>query len=291
MHKIRLMTDSASDISTQQAQQYDIKVIGFHIVVGEMTYREGLDITTEEFYNILNSTEELPHTSQITQIDYISAYEDAYKDGYTDVVNVVISSTGSNSFNNANMAKDEFFANNPEALNKMNIYVLDSKGYTGAYGFPVIEAAKKIKKGAGIETVLGFLQDWIESAVVVCTAYTLKYAKKSGRVGCVAAFVGEVLGIKPIITFIDAVSKTVDKVRGNKMLIPTLSDVAVDLAVPQTPYAILVGSNKEVAEELATLMKKKTGREPTEYLNVGATIACHLGDDVAGVVVKGERRV
>ncbi len=290
MQKIRMITDSASDISIEQAEKYNIKVLGFHITVGEKSYRECVDLTTEEFYEILENNEELPHTSQITQIDYLEAYEEQYELGYKDIINVTISSKGSNSYNNACMAKEDFFENHPEAKDNFNIYVLNGNSYTGGYGFPVLEAAKKIKKGAGVENILSFLDVWFNSAVVVCTAYTLKYAKKSGRVNCVSAFVGEVLGIKPIISFIDAISKTVDKVRGNKLVIPKLSEVAVSKMIPQSPYAILVGSNKKIAKELADLMVKATGREPEFYMNVGATIACHLGHDVVGVVVKGENR-
>lgn len=291
MQKIKLITDSASDISKEQAEQYGVEVIGFHIIVGDRPFREGVDITTEEFYEILENSEELPHTSQITQLDYFAAYERAYAEGYTDIINVVISASGSNSYNNANLAKQEFFDRNKDADGKINIIIMDSKGYTGAYGFPVLEAAKKVQKGAGVENVVSFLQDWFDSVIIVCTAYTLKYGRKSGRVGCAAAFVGEVLGIKPIITFVDAVSETVDKVRGNKLVIPKMTEVALSRMVPGTSYAILVGKDRKKAEEAAELMKKATGREPEFYLNVGATISCHLGPDVAGIIVKGENRI
>lgn len=288
MPKIKLITDSASDISPDFAEKYNINVIGFHIVVGDNQYREFVDMTTEQFYELLENSDELPHTSQITVDDYVDAYTDAYNSGYTEIINVVISSTGSNSFNNALMAKDIFFENNKDA--KVRITVMDSKGYTGAYGFPVIEAGKKIQKGDNADTIISYLQDWFDSAIVVCTAYTLKYARKSGRVNCVAAFVGEVLGLKPIITFVDAVSTTVDKVRGTFNLVPTITEITAEKMIPQTPYAILVGSNKEEAYKFADMMTKKVGYKPTEYLQVGATISCHLGDQVLGAVIKGEKR-
>ena len=290
MAKIKLITDSASDISPDQAKEQNIHLIGFPITVGEKGYREHVDFTREEFYEIMKSNDEIPHTSQVLTTDYFEAYSKAFDEGYTDIINVVIASIGSNSFNNANMAVDMFFDERPEAKGKVNIHVLDSKAYTGAYGLPVMEAAKKIKKGAEPDEILSFLVDWSDSAAIICTAFTLKYARKSGRVGCVAAFVGEVLGLRPIITFEDAISNTVAKIRGDKMVVPKMVEIAAEKMVPQTPYAILVGSNEEYNKEIIDAMKKKVGYAPTEIFGVGATIACHLGHEVVGIIIKEPNR-
>ncbi len=286
MSKVKIMTDSASDVSVAQAEKYGIRLINFWLIVNDKECREHVDYTTQEFYDVLENSTELPHTSQILIADYVEAYESEYADGTTDLINVVIASIGSNSYNNACAAKEEFYKKHPEAEGKFNITVMDSRAYTGAYGLPVIEAAKKIQKGAGADEIIPFLQNWIDSSVIVCTAFTLKYARKSGRVGCVAAFVGEMLGLKPIIAFRYAVSETVAKIRGDKAVIPQLVDYAVENMVPQTPYAVLLGSHSERADEIIKLMKKKVGYEPAEILEVGATISCHLGHDVAGVIIK-----
>ena len=290
MSKVKIMTDSASDISLEQAEKYDITLINFWIVVGEKSFREHIEYSTTEFYKLLDESEELPHTSQITIDDYVEAYEKEYKDGVTDLINVVIASIGSNSYNNANMAKTKFYKKYAEAIDKYNITVIDSKGYTGVYGFPVIEAAKKIQKGSSANEIIAYITDWADSGIIVCTAYTLKYAKKSGRVGCTAAFVGEMLGLKPIITFVDAVSTTVDKVRGERGVIPKLVEYSIKSMVPQTPYAVLDGSRPECTQEIIKIMKKQLGYGPTEVLEVGATISCHLGHEVSGVIIKSQNR-
>ncbi len=290
MNKVKIMTDSASDVSLAQAEKYGISLVNFWIIVNDKECREHVDYTTQEFYEVMERSEDLPHTSQILVENYVEAYEKEYADGVTDLINMVIAKIGSNSYNNACMAKDKFFEKNPDAQGKINITVMDSRAYTGAYGLPVIEAAKKIQKGAGADEIVAFLQDWIDSSVIVCTAFTLKYARKSGRVGCVAAFVGEMLGLKPIITFRYAVSETVAKIRGDKAVVPQMVDYAIEHMVPQTPYAVLIGSHPERTEEIVKLMKKKVGYAPSEILEVGATIACHLGHDVAGIIIKEPNR-
>lgn len=290
MSKVRIMTDSASDVSVEQAEKYGISLINFWIVLGDKTFKENEEYDTEGFYKLMTESTEMPHTSQVTVLDYLEAYEKEYADGVTDLINVVIASIGSNSYNNAVMAKSEFFSKHPDAEGKIDITVIDSKAYTGAYGLPVMEAAKKIQKGASAAEVIAFLNDWFDCGIIVCTAYTLKYARKSGRVGCATAFLGDALGLKPIITFVDAVSSTVAKVRGEKNVIPQMVDYAVSQMVPQTTYSILDGSRHELTDEVIKLMKKKVGYGPTEIHKVGATIACHLGHEVSGIIVKCPNR-
>jgi DegV family protein with EDD domain len=290
MSKVRIMTDSASDVSVEQAVKYDIALVNFWIIVGERSLRENVEYTTKEFYKLMDESEDMPHTSQVRVEDYIEEYEKQLEDGVTDLINVVIASIGSNSYNNAVRAKDEFYEKHPDAKDKMNITVMDSKAYTGAYGLPVIEAAKKIQKGADANEIIAFLTDWFDSGIIICTAFTLKYARKSGRVGCVSAFVGEMLGLKPIITFTDAVSQTVAKVRGEKAVIPQMVDYAIEHMVPGTPYSVLNGSRPELTDEVIKLMKKRTGYAPAEVHEVGATIACHLGHEVSGIIVKCPNR-
>lgn len=290
MSKIKICTDSASDVSVELANELGIDLLCFPITVGDKGYREHVDFTTTEFYEILENAADLPHTSQVTVLDYGEVYEKNYDKGYTDLIVVTIASIGSNSNNNANMAKTSFYENHPDAVGKFNIIVIDSKSYTGGYGLPVLEAARKIKKGAEVDEIVSFLEDWFNSVYVYCTAFTLKYAKKSGRVNSVAAFVGEVLGLRPIIRFTDAVSETIDKVRGDKAVVPRMVELALEAMVPQTQYAVLVGSNSELSDELAEIMTKKLGYGPTEFIQVGATIACHLGHDVCGLIIKGQNR-
>ncbi len=163
MSKVRIMTDSASDVSVEQAEKYGISLMNFWIIVGERSLRENVEYSTKEFYRLMEESEEVPHTSQVRIEDYSEAYEKEYKDGVTDLINVVIASIGSNSYNNACAAKDKFYKDHPEAEGKFSITVMDSKSYTGGYGLPVIEAAKKIQNGAEATEVISLLNDWFDS--------------------------------------------------------------------------------------------------------------------------------
>ena len=218
MHNIRIITDSASDIPVELEKELNIKILSFPITVGEAGYLERIDFTNKEFYKILETEEEIPSTAQITQIQFEDVYKELYDEGVTDIIHVSINSTGSNTYSSSLMATESFYNDYPNARTKMNIYNIDSHTYTAGYGFPVIEAAKKIQKGISVQEIVDYLEDWFASVEVFFAPYTLKYVKKSGRVSAAAAFMGELIGLRPIISMIDGESNISEKVRGDKKL-------------------------------------------------------------------------
>ena len=290
MQKIKILTDSACDITKEQELDLDIKIMCFPVTVGDVGYRERIDFTNEQFYEMMDHCDGIPTTAQVTVFEFVEAYKEIFKEGYTDIIQVTISSTGSNTYNAALMARNGFFEEVPEAKGKFNIKIVDSLNYTGVYGYPVTQAAMKAIKGSTVDEILSYLNDWFACGMVFFAPYTLEYVKKSGRVSCAAAFVGEVLGLRPIIKIADGISSTIEKVRGDKNILPKLLEVAVAEMIPQTPYLIVKGSMDEQPDELAAMMTKKIGYPPEGFCQIGAAVACNAGHKVAGLVIKGKKR-
>lgn len=290
MQKLKILTDSASDITEQVALEYDIEVIGFPINIDERNYREGVDIKREEFYQLMDNSKDVPVTAQITFLEFKEIYQKAYSEGYTDLIYVSISSLGSSTYNNSVMARDEFYAENEAARSKLKIHLIDSKNFTACYGYPVIQAAIKDQRGVPVEEIVAYLKEWFECVELYFAPYTLKYLKHSGRVSAIAAFAGEILGLRPLISIIDGVSSVCEKVRGDKNIIPKLLQLAEKKMIPQTPYIVIAGSNDEVTDELVKEATKKFGYSPEYVCQIGATISSHAGHRVAGIVVRGNKR-
>lgn len=288
--KIKILTDSACDISKEQEIDLDIKVMSFPVTVGEVGYRERIDFTNEQFYEMMDHSDGIPTTAQVTAFEFVEAYKELFAEGTTHVIHVTISSTGSNTHNAALMARDSFYEEVPEAKEKMAITVIDSLNYTGVYGYPVVQAGIKVQKGASAEEIIAYFEDWFACGMVLFAPYTLEYVKKSGRVSCAAAFVGELLGLRPIIKIADGVSSTVDKVRGDRNILPKLMEIALAEMIPQTPYVIIKGSMDDQPNELAAMMTKKLGYPPEDFCQIGAAVACNAGHKVAGLVIKGKKR-
>lgn len=291
MQKIKIASDSACDISIEQEKEFNIDVLCFPVTIDGVGYMERETLSCFEFYDLLKSCSEVPVTSQITTFRFFDYYKSIYEQGYKELIFVSISSSGSNTYNAALMARESFYEENPEAREKLKIHVVDSLTYTAGYGYPVIEAAKKAARGVSSDDILAYLNDWISCVEIVFAPYTLEQVKRSGRVSCAAAFVGELLGLRPLIKLVDGKSMTIDKIRGNKNIIPKIVETVIKDMIPQTPYVIVQGTVPEHAEELEALMTKKLGYPPEMVSYIGSAVANNCGSEVAAVVYKANKTI
>lgn len=124
--------------------------------------------------------------------------------------------------------------------------------------------------------------------MIFFATYSLKYAKKSGRIPSAAAFVGEVMGLRPVMRIHDHKIVTESKVRGDKAIVPKIVELCANEIIPQTPYCVVYGSDQSVGDELAKALTKKLGYPPAEYFQIGAAIAINAGPKVTGVIFKGK---
>ena len=290
MNKIAILTDSCCDLPKETIKELGIKVLPFTLTVGGESFREIYDKSTKEFYELLENTDEIPKHSQISPITFEETYKELFEKGYTDIISVSINSKGSGTFNNSVLAKNDFYENNPEAEGKISIYNIDSKCYTLFYGYPVMEAAKKIRRGAEPEEIVAYLEDWFNVSAIYAVPFTLKYAKKSGRISAAKAFAGELLGLKPVIMFADGNTETVDKIRGEKNIVSKLVEIVEKNMTPQTPYIMLHGKDDTVAKEVEKELAKKTGRKAEMFGSIGAVVTANIGPDLVAVVVRRKNK-
>ena len=152
--KILLITDSSSDIPDEAVQKGGIVLLPIPVAMDGKSYLERVDFTTEEFYEKLAATKEIPVTSRIPAATFQQAFEEALEQGYTDVIVTTITSKGSGMFESAVLGKRQFLEDHPEAL---RIAVLDSGTYTLGYGYPIMEAAEMARQGTSAAQIIAFL--------------------------------------------------------------------------------------------------------------------------------------
>lgn len=286
MSKIKLMTDSACDLTAQQEKDCNIKMMNFKVAVGDDSYTSRIDFDNAGFYKIMEGYDGLPSTSQITEYEFENAFEELYNDGYDAVVYMSINKNASATYDNACMARNSFFENHKEAVGKFNIGIVDSRNYTCAYGYPLVQAAGMIERGADFDEIVRYLNDWAENVMIYFAPYSLKYAKKSGRIPSAAAFVGEMLGLRPIMKIYDGAITTYDKVRGDRAVVPRIVDHALETMIPQTPYCLIYGSDESILKELEDECIKRFGYPPEFATQIGAAVAINAGPVVAGVMFR-----
>ena len=284
MKKIVLMTDSASDISTENEIRYGIKILSFQHAFGDKSYVSRVDFDNDRYYEMLNQFDGVPTTSQITPFQFQDVYEEEYNAGTTDLIYVSINGNGSATNGNAVMARELFYDDFPEARDVMQIHVIDSGLYTGAYGYAVVEAAKMLEKGSTAEEAIDFIKDWCAHCEVYFCMYTLKYAAKSGRINGAAAFLGNALGIKPLMHVKFGGINDAAKVRGEKNIVKTILDHTVKAMKPRTPYCIAYGSDRSLIAPMEAAMVEAVGYPPVDYYQIGAEVAANTGPKAVGVI-------
>ena len=282
--KIKLMTDSVSDISKEQAEALGIHMLYIPITVEGKPLREELDFTKEEFYEMIEKAQEYPSTAQITPFEIQEAYEQIAAEGCTDLIYMTIGAGGSGTYANAEMAKTQYFEEHPDS--SLKIHLVDGRNYTATYGYAVVEAAKKLARGAGVKEIVSYLDDWARHAGLYFVPMTLKYVKRSGRVSAAAAFAGELLGLKPFCRICNCTSSVLQKIRGEQNIIPKMVETVKADMQPHSPYIVMQGSNPKLAQDLGAALTKALGYPPEAYWSIGAAICCNAGPDVVGFVIK-----
>lgn len=288
--KIKLMTDTCSDIPKELADELGILMLCFPVTVDGQSFREVQDFTKEEFYDKIEAAQEIPTTAQLTPFELQEAFASLYAEGYTDVIYVTIGAGGSATNRNAILAKMQFEEETMSADRPMQIHIVDGRNYTATYGYCVVEAAKKLRRGADVKEILEYLVDWTSSAALFFVPLSLKYIRKSGRVSAAAAFAGELLGLRPLCQIIDCESSVIQKIRGEQNIVSRLAEYATSEMIPHSPYIVMRGCDPSYAEALTELLTKQLGYPPAESWSIGTTVTCNAGPNVVGIIVKQKPR-
>lgn len=288
MPKYKIISDSGCDISKENEKRYNIDLIPFEITLGDFSFWEREGMMGEEFLHKIHTSPEMPKTAQITQFRFEEKFEECVAEGYEDVIVILINGTGSQTFSNAVQAEKNL--REQGKLGNTRFHLIDSHTYSLGYGYPMIEAAKKLEAGQSIDMVVAYLEDWFASVRLFIVGFNLRHMKKSGRIKAAAAFLGELMNLKPLIELTDGESEVLKKCRGEKAAIEELVNLLADVAVPKTPFVLVRSLSTEQEEEFMRQYKKKTGSELAMAEYTGCAVGSNIGTEFLGVFVKGQRR-
>jgi len=287
MSKIGFLTDSCSDIPQELADKYGIEVVGFPI---NLEYMERKDFTNDQFYQMMRDAQGVPTTAAITQLQFCDIYARYADEGYTDLVYLSINAGGSSTYNNAVKAMELLEEERPGYT--MKIQVIDSHTYSMPYGWYFCECARKVHNGGELASCVAELKQKLDCVEICLAAYSLKQMKKSGRVSAAAAVVGDLLGIRPIISLNAGVSKVESKVRGDAAVPAAMIkwvESRVD-SMKDTPYMVAYTSSTAKRDELVKLCKKAFGHAPLIVFQLGGVVSANTGPDGIAIVYEGKPR-
>ena len=290
MSKIGFLTDSCSDIPQELADKYGIEVVGFPINLDGVEYMERKDFTNDQFYQMMRDAQGVPTTAAITQLQFCDIYARYADEGYTDLVYLSINAGGSSTYNNAVKAMELLEEERPGYT--MKIQVIDSHTYSMPYGWYFCECARKVRAGEPLDACLREMQDKLTRVEICLAAYSLRQMKKSGRVSAAAAVVGDLMGIRPIISLNDGISKVEAKVRGDNNVPPAMVKWVKSRVddVKKMPYMVAYTSSTAKRDELVKLCKKEFGHAPLLVFQLGGVVSANTGPDGIAIVFEGKPR-
>ena len=273
---IRILLDSAADFSAEEAKKRNLELVPINITMNGKNYRDGVDITKDEFYELLTSSEEFPMTAQPSPQDFLDIFEDAKEKG-DQVIYLCLSSELSGTFQTANMAKN--------MAEYDDIYLVDTLSATRAIRLMAEYACKLKEEGKDAATIVAELEDFKSRVVIYSAIDTLEYLCKGGRLSKAAAAVGELANLKPIITVTKEGKMAVPaKALGRNKAISTLVKMVTEKDIDTTfPIYSLYAVGEENTEKLEQKLGKE-GVRVTKRLQVGSTIGCHIGPGAYGVI-------
>lgn len=285
---VRIITDSGCDISPEAEQLYSdiLVVMPFMVTINGENYADRKDIQPEQFYKILKENAEIPKHSQITAIQFEDKYRELFGEGVREIIVDVINGAGSQTCSNARLAAQ----NIAEELPELKIHVVDGRNYTLGYGYPVLEACKKLKQGQDVESVVAYLEDWASHIEAMIIGFDLRHMKKSGRISAAASFLGELMGLKPLITLFDEKTEVIKKARGEKAVIDAAVEAISQRMIPQTPWCVITTTRPDCDKEFIDKMTKKVGYGPELVEKCGVVVSCNAGPEFIGVLYRGQDR-
>jgi DegV family protein with EDD domain len=275
MAKIRLVTDSTSDIPETVRRQYGIEMVPLKVHFGEETYEDGITIHPGEFYDKLAAASALPTTSQPSPADFLDIYKKVTAEPGVEIISVHLSSAFSGTYQSAVLAKSLMEG-------EADITVVDSKSASYGIGLLVVEAAKAAEAGRSKEEIVALIDKLRREMRIYFLVDTLEYLKKGGRIGKAAALVGSLLQIKPILTIDDdGEVASVEKVRGQKKAMSRIAELLKhDFGERELQVAVADAKSPDSADELVALLKSNLNIASLTRCEVGPVIGTHTGPGV-----------
>ena len=273
---VRILVDTSSDYSIEELNSRNIELIPLNITVEDKSYRDSVDVTRNEVYDMLINQGLFPKTSQPSPQDYVEIFEDVKEKGDSMVV-ITLSSALSGTYQTALLSKDMVECD--------DIYVVDSLSATHGIRHLCEHACKLRAEGADAATIAKEVDELKSRIVILAGVDTLEYLCRGGRVSKAAAAVGELANVKPIITVtnegtVQVTAKCLGRNKAIATLVKNISDYDIDETFPiYTVYAVGEENTAKLEEKLAGV-----GIQTGPRLQLGATIGVHVGPGTYGVM-------
>jgi DegV family protein with EDD domain len=281
MPNVAIVTDSVADLPPQVAEELGITVVPLVVRFGTDLYRDGLDLSPDQFYGRLRTSKALPATSVPPPVAFADAY-DKLAEKTNEIVVVSVTSRLSATYQVALQAAGLM-------KKKCRVEVLDSQWAIMPQGFIAIAAAKAAQSGARLDEVLDVARHTIHRVDMRAAFDTLEYLERGGRIGKAQAFLGSLLKVNPIIGLKDGEVYPLARERSRAKAIDYLYNFAASFGTIEG-LAVEYAADLDEANRLVHRLHSKYPQVPIYLTRTSPAIGTHTGPGLIVVSVLGDRQ-
>ena len=277
---VKIVTDSVADIPTEVVNELGISIIPVLVCFGEETYRDGIDITTDQFYEKLVKSKVMPTTS-VPSLDMFARTYARLAEETDEILVIMLSSKLSGLYNEAVQSASL-------ADSKCRIEIVDSGCAVMAQGLVVIKAARAAKDGASLDELLDLIRTNLPRSEMRAAFDTLEFLQRGGRIGKAQALLGSMLKINPLVTLKDGVVEPAGRTRSRAKAIDRLYKFAESYSYIEE----LAVEGANCPEDVDYLVKRLGTIFPEERIYRSRTtpvIGTHTGPGLILVAVLGDK--
>ena len=273
---IRIITDSASDITQVEAAAWGVQVLPLRTIFGQEEFLDGITIDHETFFQKLIESDVLPTTSQLSPFQYEEPFRQAAEAG-DEVVCITLSSKLSGCYQSASIAAED-----------LPVVLVDSLNVTVGERLLVERAVQLRDQGLSAQEIGQQLETEKSQIRLIALLDTLEYLKKGGRISSAAALAGSLLSIKPVIAVEHGEISILGKARGSKNgnnMLMTLVEKNGGINF-EMPYCLAYSglSDALLRKYIADSQSLYSGRaEHLPVSTIGSTIGTHAGPGAIAV--------
>jgi DegV family protein with EDD domain len=273
---VRIVTDSSADLPPELAERWNITVIPCNVMLGDIGYKDGVDISPDDLYRHLTQGNLFPTTSQPSAADFQPVYKALLDQGHS-ILSIHLSAKLSGTFNSAEQAK----ASSGESA---KIQIIDSQLASIPMGLVVLSAAELAEDGASLEDVASKVAGDLPLTKCYFLLDTLEYLQKGGRIGKAQAFVGSILNVRPILGLEDGTVLPIERSRNRQRGLRRLLELAHQEA-PLTRLAVIHSTEPLMARGLRQELSDLLPEDQIVSARFGATLGTYIGPGAVGVAL------
>jgi DegV family protein with EDD domain len=277
---VRIVTDSTADLQPEEAERLGITIVPLTVFFGEEAYLDNVELDNARFYSKLQTSKELPRTSQPAPASFQAIFTRLIEEGADSIISVHLSSKLSGTYQSACTARDTL----PENLRKVPIEVVDSRSISAGMALALKRAAEEARQNLSLEEIKAHLIDQFLRTRIIAVLDTLEFVRRGGRIGSAEALLGNMLSFKPIIALKDGEVVPLERPRTRGKAYARVAQIIADIG-PLQELAI-AEANQEVGLQLAEALRSVYQGEIPHY-KLGSVLGTHTGPGTVAAVAVG----